>query len=126
MADQGPKGLSRIFKATGYSFQGLKAAYIHEAAFRQEVWLAVILLPLGFWLGQSDVEKALLVSVIFLVLLMELMNSAIEAVVDRFGSEHHELAGRAKDIGSAAVFISLLAVLTIWGIILIPRFLPTI
>ena len=126
MADQGPKGLSRILKATGYSFQGLKAAYIHEAAFRQEVWLAIILLPLGFWLGQSGVEKGLLVSVIFLVLLMELMNSAIEAVVDRIGSEHHELAGRAKDIGSAAVFISLLAVLTIWGIILIPRFLPTI
>ncbi len=126
MADQGPKGLGRILKATGYSFQGLKAAYIHEAAFRQEVWLAVILLPLGFWLGQSGVEKGLLVSVIFLVLLMELMNSAIEAVVDRIGSEHHDLAGRAKDIGSAAVFISLLAVLTIWGIILIPRFLSTI
>ena len=126
MADQGPQGLSRIIKATGYSLKGLRAAYINEAAFRQEIWLAVILVPLGFWLGETGVEKALLIGVILLVLLMELINSAIEAIVDRIGPEQHELAGRAKDIGSAAVFIALLNVLIVWGLILLPRYLPPV
>jgi len=122
MADQGPQGISRIIRAFGYSLQGLKAAYRHEAAFRQETWLAVFLVPTGFWLGQTPVEQGLLVGVVLMVLIVELLNSAIEAIVDRIGPEQHELAGRAKDIGSAAVFISLTTVLIVWGVILRPYF----
>ena len=123
MADQGTQGLTRIIKAAGYSLQGLKAAYINEAAFRQEVWLSIVLVPAGLWLGQSPLEQALLVSVIFLVLMMELLNSAIEAIVDRAGTEPNELAGRAKDIGSAAVFVALLLSVFVWAIILLPRYI---
>ena len=123
MADQGSKGLTRIIKATGYSLQGLKAAYVNEAAFRQEIWLSIILIPSGLWLGQSPLEKAVLVSVVLLVLMMELLNSAIEAIVDRAGTEHNELAGRAKDIGSAVVFIALLLTVFVWAMILLPRYI---
>jgi len=121
MADQGPQGLTRIIKAAGYSLKGLRAAYINEAAFRQEVWLSVVLIPLGLWLGQGPLEQVLLVSVILLVIMMELINSAIEAIVDRAGTEHNELAGRAKDIGSAAVFVALLLTVFVWGMVLLPR-----
>ena len=123
MGDQGPKGIERIIKAFGYSLKGFQAAFRNEAAFRQEFALAVIMVPAGFWLGQTGVEKALLVGVVLMVLVVELLNSAVEAVVDRVGMEHHELAGRAKDIGSAAVLLSLVVVLIVWGLILLPQFL---
>ncbi|XCN73504.1 MAG: diacylglycerol kinase [Candidatus Electrothrix aestuarii] len=111
----GPK---RIFKAYFCSIQGLKAAFKHEAAFSEELLLTAFLLPIGLWLGDSGTERALLTGCLFLILLVELINSAIEAVVDRIGSEHHELSGRAKDLGSAAVFLALLNCATVWLLIL--------
>ncbi|PTR25514.1 diacylglycerol kinase [Luteibacter sp. OK325] len=102
--------------------KGLKACYQHEASFRLEVYLAVILVPLGFWLGQGGVEKILLVTFPILVLAAELLNSAIEAVVDLVSPEFHELAGRAKDMGSAAVFFLLLMIGVSWALILIPHY----
>lgn len=114
-----PTGLLRIWRALGYSISGFKGAYRDEAAFRQEVLLAVILIPAGLWLGQSGVERALLVGVVLLVLVVELLNSGIEAVVDRFGGEHHELSGLAKDMGSAAVLLSLVMLGVIWGLVLL-------
>lgn len=114
----GRTGLSRILHAARYSWLGLKAAFVHEAAFRQELLLVVVLAPIAFWLTSEPVELALLIGSLLLVLIVELMNSAIEAVVDRFGGEQHELSGRAKDIGSAAVLISLLNVAIIWGLFL--------
>ncbi|WP_260261982.1 diacylglycerol kinase [Vibrio intestinalis] len=101
-------GLKRIINATRYSWQGLKAAFKSEPAFREEIALASIMLPLAFWLDVSQVERILLVATVVLVLVMELVNSAIEAVVDRIGTEQHELAGKAKDIGSAAVMLTML------------------
>jgi diacylglycerol kinase (ATP) len=118
MSSQGTTGLERLFKALGFSMQGLTAAFNNEAAFRQEIYLAIILIPLGFYLGETGVEIALLVSAILLVLIIELINSGMEAVVDRFGGEQHELSGRAKDVGSAAVLIALLNVVLVWGCIL--------
>ncbi len=119
MSTRGTKGLERLFKAFGFSMQGLSAAFRNEAAFRQEIYLSIVLVPLGIYLGETGTERALLVSVIFLVLITELINSGVEAVVDRFGGEHHELSGRAKDIASAAVLISLINVLIVWGCVLI-------
>ena len=121
MAKPGNTGITRIIKAAGYSSAGLKAAFTHEAAFRQELLLCLFLFPLGLWLGQTGVERALLTGSLFLVLIVELLNSAIEAIVDRFGHEHHELSGRAKDIGSAAVFIALANVVLIWGLVLVAQ-----
>ena len=118
-----PRRPSRIFKATIWSMQGLKAAWLHESSFRLEVYLFVVLAPLGWWLGDSPVERALLVGSMMLVLSVELLNSAIEAVIERFGDEHHELAGRAKDMGSAAVFVVMMNVLLVWSAILVPRWL---
>jgi diacylglycerol kinase (ATP) len=117
----GATGLTRIINAGGYSIKGLRAAWINEAAFRQELLLCIILTPLAIWLGGNGQEQALLIGSLFLVLIVELVNSAIEAVVDRFGSEMHELSGRAKDIGSAAVMIALLNVMAIWGLVLYGR-----
>lgn len=114
-------GATRIWKATRYSMQGLKAAWINESAFRQECMLGLILLPLAFWLAQNWVEATVLIAVCFLVLIIELLNSAIEAVVDRVGPEHHDLAGRAKDMGSAAVMLSLIMALGTWFLILLHR-----
>jgi diacylglycerol kinase (ATP) len=111
-------GLRRVINATGYSLCGLKAAWRTEAAFRQEALLMVIMLPLAFLLGKNGVERALLVSVCLVVLVVELLNSAIEAVVDRIGLEHHPLAGAAKDLGSAAVFVSLVMVVMVWALVL--------
>ena len=111
-------GLRRIINATGFSFAGLKAAFLHEAAFRQELFLCVILIPIGIWLGETGVERALLIGSLMLVLMVELLNSGIETVVDRISDEQHELAGRAKDIGSAAVFVSLINVPIIWGLVI--------
>ena len=114
----GRTGISRVFNAAIYSWQGLKATFKHEAAFRQELALAVILIPLAVWLTKDAVELSLLIGSVFLVLIVELLNSAVEAVVDRFGGEMHKLSGRAKDIGSAAVLLSLLNAFIIWGLIL--------
>jgi diacylglycerol kinase (ATP) len=111
-------GLRRIINAAGYSWSGLKAAWRTEAAFRQEVLLVVILLPLALVLGENGVERALLVSACLVVVVVELLNSAIEAVVDRVGTEHHPLAGAAKDMGSAAVLVSLVMVMLVWGLVL--------
>lgn len=119
---KGKQGLQRVINAFGYSRDGIAAAWRHEAAFREEVLLALITVPLGLWLGQGGVEKALLVGTILLVLVVELLNSAIEAVVDRVSDEHHELSKRAKDIGSAAVLLTLAIAATVWGLILVPRF----
>ncbi len=111
---QKPTGIKRVRLATGYSIAGLKATFRHEAAFRQEVVAAAILLPLAFLLDVSVVERVIMICTIGLVLIVELLNSAIESVVDRIGPEHHELAGRAKDIGSAAVFVAILLTIYVW------------
>lgn len=116
---KGKTGLRRVWNAFHYSLAGLSAAYRHEDAFRQEVWLAVLMLPLAIWLGDSGVERALMVASVLLVLVVELLNSAIEATVDRISLESHRLAKRAKDIGSAAVMIALLNVGLVWGLILL-------
>ena len=110
--------LLRLLRALGYSFKGLRAAFDNEAAFRQEVILSSVLIPLGLWLGATGLERALLVGSVFLVMIVELLNSGIEAVVDRLGDERHELSGRAKDVGSAAVLLSLVNVLAVWALIL--------
>jgi len=113
------KGLSRIASAYKFSMQGLKSCYQSEAAFRQEVWLSVVLIPSVFWLSDSPIEQVLLILPIALVLIVEVLNSAIESVVDRIGSEYHALSGAAKDMGSAAVWLSLMLVIITWLIILI-------
>ena len=115
---KGKTGLSRLINAFGYSVEGFKAAFKHEDAFRQEVFLSVVLIPLGLYLGKTGVEKALLVSAVLLVLIVELFNSAIEAAVDHTSLERHALARRAKDIGSAAVFVALGIVVSVWGLVL--------
>lgn len=111
---KGRTGLSRVIHATGYSLSGLQQAYRGESAFRQETWLAVVLLPLSWWVARSWIEVALLAGSVLLVLIVELLNSAVEAAVDRIGFEMHDLSGRAKDIASAAVFLSLLLCGGIW------------
>jgi diacylglycerol kinase (ATP) len=116
-----PRGPGRILKATVWSMQGLRAAWLHESSFRLEVYLFAVLAPLGAWLGGNGVERALLIGSMLLVLAVELLNSAIEAVIERYGAEHHELAGRAKDMGSAAVFVLMMNVLLCWGLVLAPR-----
>lgn len=117
MAKPGRKGWVRILYAAQYSWQGFKAAWTHEAAFRQELLLAAVLVPLGVLVAADTVELVLLWLTLGLVLLMELLNSAIEAVVDRVGEEPHPLSGRAKDIGSAAVFLALILLTMTWGLI---------
>lgn len=107
-------GLDRVIRAAGYSVAGLQAAYRGESAFRQEFWLAVVLVPLAFWLGRSWIEVVLLVSAVLLVLIVELLNSGIEAAIDRVSFELHDLSKRAKDLASAAVFLSLLLCTGIW------------
>ncbi len=116
------RGIKRLIKATGYSLSGLKAAWDNEEAFRIEVVFSFIIVPSAFLLGSTAVEIALLVGFWLLVLVAELINSAIEAIVDRIGSEHNELSGRAKDLGSATVFVAILIALLVWGIITINRF----
>jgi len=108
-----------VITASGYSVAGLKAAFKHEAAFRQELALLLMLVPLALWLGDNGVERALLIGSLLLVLIVELVNSAIEAVVDRFGGELHALSGRAKDIASAAVFIALINVFVVWLLVMV-------
>jgi len=122
MGKPGNTGLRRIVNATFFSFAGLRSAWRHEASFRQEVLLCVVLVPTGAWLGQTVVERALLIGSCLLVLIVELLNSGIEAVVDRIVLEHQQLSGQAKDLGSAAVFLSLILVLVIFGLIAWQRF----
>jgi diacylglycerol kinase (ATP) len=116
-----PRSPQRIIKAARWSFQGLKAAWLHESSFRLECYLAAVLTPVAIWLGETPVERALMIGSILLVLSMELANSAVEAVIGRYGDDFHELAGRAKDMGSAAVFVLMMNVLVTWGLILLPR-----
>jgi diacylglycerol kinase (ATP) len=111
---KGRTGLDRVIRATGYSVAGLQSAYRGESAFRQEFWLAVLLLPIAFWLGRGWVEVVLLAGTVMIVLIVELLNSAIEAAIDRISFEIHDLSKRAKDIGSAAVFLSLLLCAGTW------------
>jgi diacylglycerol kinase (ATP) len=118
---KGATGVRRLVNATRNSLEGLAAAVRHEAAFRQELLLAAVLVPLGLWLGNDGVERALLVGSMLMVLVVELLNSAIEAVVDRVSLENHELARRAKDYGSAAVMMALAATATVWLLLLLPR-----
>ncbi|HHQ4661672.1 TPA: diacylglycerol kinase [Aeromonas veronii] len=115
MAKPGATGVTRIINATGYSMKGLKSAWINEAAFRQELMLILLLMPLAFWIGDSLNQILLLIIISWLVVIVEVLNSAVEAVVDRIGPEHHELSGRAKDLGSAAVFIALALNALVWG-----------
>lgn len=119
MSAKGSGGIQRLYKATLFSLQGLRAAFRNEAAFRLEVVLSIFLIPLGLWLGDNGIERALLVGSILLVMIVELINSGIEAVVDRIGGEQHELSGIAKDVGSAAVLIALVNVLVVWVLVLL-------
>ncbi len=116
-------GIRRVLLATRYSVQGFVHAWKHEAAFRQEISLTLILVPFAMWIGRTGFERLMLIACCLLVLIVELLNSAIEAVVDRFGGEQHELSGRAKDLGSAAVFVSLVIVAAVWGTVAWQRFL---
>jgi diacylglycerol kinase (ATP) len=119
---KGRTGLDRIIHATGYSLDGLRAAYVGESAFRQEVWLVLVLAPLSFWIGRTWVELALLVGSLLILLIVELLNSGIEAAIDRISLEQHALSKRAKDLASAAVFLALLLCGGIWGTALWQRF----
>ena len=116
---KGKQGLTRLINALGYSRDGLCAAWKNEAAFREEVMLAAITLPLAFYLGKTGIERALLAGSIIFILIVEILNSAVEAVVDKASPEKHELAKRAKDMGSAAVLLSLLSAAVVWACVLI-------
>ena len=118
MKPQNKANFQRILNATSYSMNGLKNAYINEAAFRQEVWLSFFLIPIGLVIGNGATEKILLCASVLIILIIELLNSAIENVVDRIGTEYHELSGRAKDLGSAAVFIAFIQLIITWCLIL--------
>ena len=122
MSQPGNTGIRRIIRATRFSAQGLAQAWKHEAAFRQETILLIVLIPVALWLGDTVLTQVLLIGVCLLVLIVELINSAIEAAIDRHGQEQHELSGRAKDMGSAAVFVSLTVVVLVWGAIIFERF----
>lgn len=124
MSKPGKTGITRVMDAFGYSMKGLAAAWRFEAAFRQEVCLAIVLIPAAFWLATNHIELILLISNVFWVLMAELANSSVETVVDRTGHERHELSGRAKDIGSALVFMSLVLLGIVWGVIAVNRFFP--
>ena len=122
MANATNTGFRRLVNATFFSLAGLRAAWRNEAAFRQECALAAVLTPVAFWVGQTAVERSLLIGTSWLVLIVELLNSALESLVDRVGADHHELSGRAKDLGSAAVFVSLALTALVWGLIVWQRF----
>lgn len=114
-------GLRRVVYAAGYSWKGFKSTWKHEAAFRQEVILIAIMAPFAFWLGETASERAILIGVLLIVLVVELLNSAVESVVDRISDEYHKLSGRAKDQGSAAVFLSFFIAILVWGGFLISK-----
>lgn len=115
-------GLTRIIKAAGYSYKGLTAAWQNEAAFRQELLLTVAAIILAIWLDVETIARILLIGSVLLIMIVELLNSAIEAIVDRVGTEYHELSGRAKDMGSAAVLLTMLLALFVWGAVLWQHF----
>ncbi len=115
---KGKKGFARVVAATGYSLSGLAYALKHETSFRIELGFAVVMIPLGLWLGPTGIAKALLVGSVLFVLVVELLNSAVEATVDRISLEDHPLAKRAKDVGSAAVMLALANVVVTWGLVL--------
>ena len=121
MGNQNATGIKRLNNAFGYSMQGFRACFKHEEAFRQEVYASLLLIPLALYLGDTGVERALLLGSWLLVPLVELLNSAIENAIDRIGAEQHELSARAKDIGSAAVFLALLLCACVWLLVLLPR-----
>ncbi len=111
-------GIRRIILAAKYSWQGLTTCYRKESAFRQELWLTLILAPLAIWLGDNAVERALMLGSLLLVLVVELLNTGLENAIDRFGGEQHKLSGRAKDMGSAAVLLTLVMAAMVWALIL--------
>jgi len=115
---KGKTGLRRLWNAYGYSLAGFRAAYKHEDAFRQEMHLAIVLIPLALWLPVTHMGKAMMIGSVLLVIMVELLNSAIEAAVDRISLDNHDLAKRAKDIGSSAVLVSLINVVLVWGLLL--------
>jgi diacylglycerol kinase (ATP) len=117
---KGKTGLRRLINAFGYSMEGLSAAYKNEDAFRQELRLAFILIPLAAYLGSTGMERAVMIACVFLVIIVELLNSSVEATVDRISLDHHLLAKRAKDIGSAAVLLSLINLVVVWSLVLCP------
>lgn len=117
--NQTPNHFVRLYKAAGYSLQGLKSTYKYEQAFRLEVYLLIVLTPLALWLGESLFESMVLIAIWLFVMVVELLNSAIEAAIDRIGPEKHELSGRAKDIGSAAVMVSVLIAVIVWAAVLL-------
>src|SRR5512144_125398 len=121
MAMRPSAGLLRLWNATRYSWAGLKATWRNEEAFRQESLLCLCLIPIALWLGQTGPERALLIGSLLLIMIVELLNSGIEAVVDRIGPEHHRLSGLAKDAGSAAVFMSLMNAALVWLLVLFAR-----
>lgn len=121
-----PRGPLGVWKATVWSLQGLRAAWQVESSFRLEVYLFLVLAPVALLFGGSALERALLVGSLLLVISAELLNSAIEAVIERYGAEHHELAGRAKDMGSAAVFVLMLNVVLLWSLLLGPQLLAAL
>jgi len=123
MGKSGNTGIRRIIRAARYSAQGFAHAWQHEAAFRQEIALSIALVPAAIWLGRTGFERFVLLICCVFVLIVELLNSAIEAAIDRFGDEHHELSGRAKDLGSAAVCLSLVVVAATWATVACLRFL---
>ncbi len=124
MAKKRDTGWRRLVKAAGYSIQGLKTAWINETAFRQEVVLVLVLVPAACWLGTTMTQRAVLIFSLALILVAELLNSAVESTVDRIGPEHHELSGRAKNMGSAAVLISLVTGLAVWLLVAWDRWGP--
>jgi diacylglycerol kinase (ATP) len=123
MGNQNARGLRRILNAFGFSMAGFRDCFQHEEAFRQEVYVLLALVPLGLYLGEGAVERALLVGSLLIVPIVELLNSAVEANVDRVGLERHELSRRAKDIASAAVFLSIVLAVLVWALVLGPRWL---
>ncbi len=121
MASIEGRGPRQVIQALGYSMQGLRAAYRYESSFRLELYLFIALAPLGLWLGNTSIERALMVGSLLLVLTVELLNGAVEAIVDKTTPEYNELAGRSKDMGSAAVFLCMVNAVTVWALILLPR-----
>lgn len=124
MGKPGHTGITRIIKAAGYSLQGFRAAWRHESAFRLETLLTAAFAPLAFWLGQTALQVALLLGSLLVVVIVELLNSGIEAAVDRIGDEPNHLSGRAKDMGSAAVLLALLMVVMTWAAVIVDRLCP--
>ena len=122
MGDGTNRGFKRLINAFYYSMAGFRATWINEEAFRQEILVGIIVVPAGFFIGATGTQKAILIGSYLIIPLVELLNSAIEAVVDRVGMERHELSGRAKDIGSASVFLSIFTAIIMWGLIIWERF----